>query len=253
VLLLDVTPLSLGVETKGSIFTKLIERNSTIPTKRSEVFTTAEDNQPSVQIHVLQGEADMAYRNKSLGQFMLTDLPPAPRGMPQIEVTFDIDANGIVNVSARDTGTGKEQSMTITGGTKLASDDIDQMIKEAEAHADEDRQRREEAEARNQADNVVYQTEKSIKEHGDKLDESDRKMVEDALEEAREALKGSDVSKIKSTSEALMTASQKFAEVLYQNAQQTQQAASATPGDSAGGGDDVVDAEVVDEGGQQSA
>ena len=253
VLLLDVTPLSLGVETKGSIFTKLIERNSTIPTKRSEVFTTAEDNQPSVQIHVLQGEADMAYRNKSLGQFMLTDLPPAPRGMPQIEVTFDIDANGIVNVSAKDLGTGKEQSMTITGGTKLASDDIDRMIKEAEAHADEDRQRREEAEARNQADNVVYQTEKSIKEHGDKLDESDRKMVEDALEEAREALKGGDVAKIKSTSEALMTASQKFAEVLYQNAQQTQQAASAAPGDPAAGGDDVVDAEVVDEGGQQSA
>jgi molecular chaperone DnaK len=253
VLLLDVTPLSLGVETKGSIFTKLIERNSTIPTKRSEVFTTAEDNQPSVQIHVLQGEADMAYRNKSLGQFMLTDLPPAPRGMPQIEVTFDIDANGIVNVSAKDLGTGKEQSMTITGGTKLANDDIDRMIKEAEAHADEDRLRREEAEARNQADNVVYQTEKSIKEHGDKLDESDRKMVEDALEEAREALKGSDVAKIKSTSEALMTASQKFAEVLYQNAQQTQQAASATPGDATGDGDDVVDAEVVDEGGQQSA
>ena len=253
VLLLDVTPLSLGVETKGSIFTKLIERNSTIPTKRSEVFTTAEDNQPSVQIHVLQGEADMAYRNKSLGQFMLTDLPPALRGTPQIEVTFDIDANGIVNVSAKDLGTGKEQSMTITGGTKLANDDIEQMIKEAEAHADEDRLRREEAEARNQADNVVYQTEKSIKEHGDKLDESDRKMVEDALEEAREALKGSDVAKIKSTSEALMTASQKFAEVLYQNAQQTQQAASAAPGDATGGGDDVVDAEVVDEGGQQSA
>ena len=250
VLLLDVTPLSLGVETKGSIFTKLIERNSTIPTKRSEVFTTAEDNQPSVQIHVLQGEADMAYRNKSLGQFMLTDLPPAPRGMPQVEVTFDIDANGIVNVSAKDLGTGKEQSMTITGGTKLASDDIEQMIKEAEAHADEDRQRREEAEARNQADNVVYQTEKSIKEHGDKLDESDRKMVEDALEEAKEALKGSDVAKIKQTSEALMTASQKFAEVLYQNAQQTQ----SPQGDAASAdGDDVVDAEVVDEGGQQSA
>ena len=252
VLLLDVTPLSLGVETKGSIMTKLIERNSTIPTTRSEVFTTAEDNQPSVQIHVLQGEADMAYRNKSLGQFMLTDLPPAPRGMPQIEVTFDIDANGIVNVSAKDLGTGKEQSMTITGGTKLASDDIDRMIKEAEAHADEDRQRREEAEARNQADNVVYQTEKSLKEHGDKLDESDRKMVEDALEEAREALKGSDVARIKQTSEALMTASQKFAEVLYQNAQQTQATGGAGAA-ATGGDDDVVDAEVVDEGGQQSA
>ena len=257
VLLLDVTPLSLGVETKGSIFTKLIERNSTIPTKRSEVFTTAEDNQPSVQIHVLQGEADMAYRNKSLGQFMLTDLPPAPRGMPQIEVTFDIDANGIVNVSAKDLGTGKEQSMTITGGTKLASDDIDRMVKEAEEHAEEDRKRREEAEARNQADNVVYQTEKSIKEHGDKLDESDRKMVEEALDATKEALKGSDVDKIKQTSEALMTASQKFAEVLYTNAQQAggQQAASGadTAASGASGDDDVVDAEVVDEGGQQSA
>jgi len=259
VLLLDVTPLSLGVETKGSIFTKLIERNSTIPTKRSEVFTTADDNQPSVQIHVLQGESDMAYRNKSLGQFMLTDLPPAPRGMPQIEVTFDIDANGIVNVSAKDLGTGKEQSMTITGGTKLASDDIDRMIKEAEAHADEDRKRREEAEARNQADNVVYQTEKSLKEHGEKLDESDRKMVEDALDATKEALKGADVDKIKQTSEALMTASQKFAEVLYANAQQSgnQQAASGASTAAAGGAaptdDDVVDAEVVDEGGQQSA
>ena len=258
VLLLDVTPLSLGVETKGSIFTKLIERNSTIPTKRSEVFTTAEDNQPSVQIHVLQGEADMAYRNKSLGQFMLTDLPPAPRGMPQIEVTFDIDANGIVNVSAKDLGTGKEQSMTITGGTKLASDDIDRMIKEAEEHAEEDRQRREEADARNQADNVVYQTEKSIKEHGDKLDESDRKMVEDALEATREALKGSDVDKIKQTSEALMTASQRFAEVLYKNVGTSQSPGSthppsADPAAASGGDDDVVDAEVVDEGGQQSA
>jgi molecular chaperone DnaK len=192
----------------------------------------------------------MAYRNKSLGKFQLTDIPPAPRGMPQIEVTFDIDANGIVNVSAKDLGTGKEQSMTITGGTKLAEDEIQRMIKEAEAHADEDRRRREEAEVRNQADGVIYQTEKTLKEHGEKLDESDRKMVDDALNEAREALKGSDLDRIKATSEQLLTASQKFAEVIYQRAQSQQ-----TPGGdgTAASEDEVVDAEVVDEGEQQSA
>ena len=245
-LLLDVTPLSLGIETLGGVMTTLIPRNTTIPTRKSETFSTAADSQTSVEVHVLQGERPLARDNRTLGRFQLVGIPPAPRGMPQIEVTFDIDANGIVNVSAKDLGTGKEQSMTITGGTKLAEDEIERMVKEAEAHSDEDLKRREEAEARNQADNVVYQTEKSLKEHGEKLPEADRKLVEDALNDAKEALKGSDVERIRHTSEQLMTASQKFAEVLYQ---QTQQQA----GEAAGEGDEVVDAEVVDEGDEEES
>jgi molecular chaperone DnaK len=245
VLLLDVTPLSLGVETRGGVSTRLIDRNSTIPIKRSEVFTTADDNQPSVEIHVLQGEAEMANRNKSLGRFQLTDIPPAPRNVPQIEVTFDIDANGIVNVNAKDLGTGKQQSITLTGGTKLADDEIQRMMREAEEHADEDKSRREEAEVRNQADNVVYTTEKHLSEHGDKLAEGDRKSIQDALDEAKEALKGSDVDEIRSSSERLLTASQKISEVVYQQAQSQSGADQTTTPPAAE--DDVVDAEVVDD------
>ena len=218
VLLLDVTPLSLGIETKGSVMHRLIERNTTIPTKRSEVFTTADDNQPSVEVHVLQGEREMAMYNKTLGKFQLVDLPPAPRGVPQIEVTFDIDANGIVHVSAKDRATGKEQSMTITGQSSLAKDDIERMVKDAEAHAEDDRRRKEEAEVRNNADTLVYQTEKLLKDQGEKFQGDEKEKVEEALGSLKEALAGSDVEAIKTSTETLLTASQSFSQRLYEEA-----------------------------------
>jgi molecular chaperone DnaK len=249
-LLLDVTPLSLGIETLGGVTTRLIERNTTIPTRKSEIFTTAADNQTSVEIHVLQGERDMARDNRTLGKFQLVGIPSAPRGVPQVEVTFDIDANGIVNVSAKDLGTGKEQKITITASSGINKDDIDKMVKEAEAHAEEDKRKREEIEIRNQADSLAYNTEKILNENKTKLSEAEVKNIEDAIKETREAIDSGDTSRMKEKMEALNKASHKLAEIIYQKTSGGSQSTPPPPGSEAkaGGQEDVVDAEFEETG-----
>jgi molecular chaperone DnaK len=265
VLLLDVTPLSLGIETLGGVFTKLIERNTTIPTRKSEIFSTASDNQPGVEIHVLQGERQFARDNKTIGKFHLTDIPPAPRGVPQIEVTFDIDANGILHVSAKDLGTGKEQKITITASSGLSKDEVEKMRKDAESHADEDRKRREEVEVRNEADNAVYRTEKMLKDNADKLSGADKSKIESAVNSVKEALKGTDAAAIKSAADKLNEAWQAVSAELYKSASQAQGGGPGpgpggapggtggprgeSSGAAAGGKDEgpIIDAEVVDD------
>jgi molecular chaperone DnaK len=254
VLLLDVTPLTLGIETKGGVMTKLIERNTTIPTRKGEVFSTAEDNQPSVEIHVLQGEREMAAYNKSLGKFQLTGIPPAPRGIPQIEVAFDIDANGILNVSAKDLGTGKEQKIEIKAGSGLSEEEVKHMVSDAESHAEEDRRARELAEARNNGENAAYQAERQLAELSDQVDADSKGRIEEAIKEVRESLESEDAAAINAKTEALQSAFHAVSEAMYQRAQEQ---AAATGGNGAGatsdGADagseeeDVVDAEVVDE------
>jgi molecular chaperone DnaK len=247
VLLLDVTPLTLGIETKGGVMTKLIERNTTIPTRKSEIFSTAEDNQPSVEIHVLQGEREMAAHNKSLGKFQLTGIPPAPRGVPQIEVTFDIDANGILHVSAKDLGTGKEQKIEIKGGSGLDETEVEEMIKDAEEHADEDRRQRELAEARNVGENAAYQAEKQLEELGDKVDESSKSEIEAAIKDLREGLDSDDAEQIKAKTDSLQEAFHKVSEQVYQAAQEQAPSGDGASGNGASSEEEVVDAEVVDD------
>jgi molecular chaperone DnaK len=259
-LLLDVTPLTLGVETLGGVMTPLIQRNTTIPTRKTETFSTAAESQTSVEIHVLQGERQMARDNRTLGKFHLVGIPPAPRGVPQIEVTFDIDANGILNVSAKDTGTGREQKITITSSSGLAKDEVERMTKDGELHADEDRRRKEEVEVKNHADSMIYSVEKLLKENREKISDGDAKSIEAALEEAKKAVQEGDVSKINSTVEHLTTASHKLAEAMYKQTGAAQSASAAggsgpdagasASGDAGGkpkGEGEVIDAEVVDE------